>query len=256
MEYRNILVSYEDAVCRIVLNRPKVLNALNRETVSELYDAVRGVRDSREVRALVISGSGNNFAAGADIAPMAELSPGQARDFCFNDAFNELEDLPVPVIAAISGFALGGGLELALACDFRICASDAKLGSPEIKLGIFPGAGGTQRLPKLVGASRAKEMIFLGGNIDARTALAYGLCDRVVEGDPVPEAVALAARLSAMAPVALANAKRVINHGIGRDVKEGVKYEEDAWVDLFATEDQKEGMRAFLEKRKPVFRGK
>lgn len=256
MKYSNILVSCDNGVCHIVLNRPKVLNALNRETVSELHDAVRGIAGNPAVRALVISGSEKNFAAGADIAPMSELAPEQAREFCFNDAFNAVEDLPVPVIAAISGFALGGGLELALACDFRICSEDAKLGSPEIRLGIFPGAGGTQRLPKLVGVSRAKEMIFLGRNIDARTALSYGLCDRIAQGDPVPDALALAAQLAAMAPAALRNAKRVVNHGIGRDVKEGVKYEEDAWVELFTTEDQKEGMRAFLEKRKPVFRGK
>jgi enoyl-CoA hydratase len=256
VNYKNIMVSVDGAVCHIVLNRPKVLNALNRETVSELHAAVRDAGSSGVIRALVISGSENNFAAGADIAPMSELSPAQAREFCFNDAFNALEDLPVPVIAAISGFVLGGGLELALACDFRICSEDAKLGSPEIKLGIFPGAGGTQRLPKLIGASRAKEMIFLGRNIDAKTALNYGLCDRVVQGDPVPEALALAAQLAGMAPVALRNAKRVINYGIGKDIRTGVKHEEEAWTELFSTEDQKEGMKAFLEKRKPVFKGK
>ena len=256
MNYNHILLTVEKAVAHIVLNRPKVLNALNREMVSELHDAVRQIRKDGTIRVLVISGSEKNFAAGADIAPMAELAPAQAKEFCFNDAFNALEDLPIPVIAAISGYALGGGLELALACDFRICSEDAKLGSPEIKLGIFPGAGGTQRLPKLIGISRAKEMIFLGRNIDATTALDYGLCDKVVQGDPLPEALALATQLADRPAVALQHAKRVMNYGIGRDLASGIEFEEKMWSDLFNTEDQKEGMKAFLEKRKPNFTGK
>jgi enoyl-CoA hydratase len=256
LNFNHILITVEKTIAHIVLNRPKVLNALNRELVSELHDAVRNIRENSAIRVLVISGSEKNFAAGADIAPMAELAPLEAREFCFNDAFNALEDLPIPVIAAISGYALGGGLELALACDFRICSEDAKLGSPEIKLGIFPGAGGTQRLPKLIGISRAKEMIFLGRNIDARTALDYGLCDKVVQGDPVEEAYALASQLAERPPVALQNAKRVINYGIGRELRTGIEFEEEIWADLFMTEDQKEGMKAFLEKRKPNFKGR
>jgi len=256
LKYNHILLAVEKAIAHIVLNRPKVLNALNREMVSELHDAVRQITADGAIRVLVISGSEKNFAAGADIAPMADLAPAQASEFCFNRAFNALEDLPIPVIAAISGYALGGGLELALACDFRICSEDAKLGSPEIKLGIFPGAGGTQRLPKLVGISRAKEMIFLGRNIDARTALEYGLCDKVVQGDPLPEALALAEQLADRPAAALQSAKRVINYGAGRDLRTGIEFEEERWTDLFTTEDQKEGMKAFLEKRKPNFKGK
>jgi enoyl-CoA hydratase len=256
LNYNNILLTTEKAIAHIVLNRPKLFNALNRDVASELHDAMRQIREKSEIRVLVISGSGNNFAAGADIAPMAELTPAQAKEFCMNDVLNALEDLPIPVIAAISGYALGGGLELALACDFRICSEDAKIGAPEIKLGIFPGAGGTQRLPKLIGISRAKEMIFLGKNIDATTALDYGLCDKVVQGDPLPEALALASQLADRPAVALQNAKRVMNYGIGRDLRSGIKFEEERWVDLFTTEDQKEGMKAFLEKRKPNFTGK
>lgn len=256
MNYNHVLLTVEKAIAHIVLNRPEVLNALNREMVSELYEAVRQIRENSAIRVLVISGSEKNFAAGADIAPMAELAPAQAREFCFNDAFNALDDLPIPVIAAVSGYALGGGLELALACDFRICSEDAKLGSPEIKLGIFPGAGGTQRLPKLIGISRAKEMIFLGRNIDARTALDYGLCDKVVQGDPLSEAFALASQLADRPAIALQHAKRVMNYGIGRDLMSGIEFEEEMWADLFTTKDQKEGMKAFLEKRKPNFAGK
>jgi enoyl-CoA hydratase len=256
MNYKHILLTVEKAVAHIILNRPMVLNALNREMVDEIRDAARDIAGNEAIRALVISGSENNFAAGADIGPMVNLTPAEVPGFAYNDAFNALEDLPVPVIAAITGFALGGGLELALACDFRICSEDAKLGSPEIKLGIFPGAGGTQRLPKLIGASRAKEMIFLGKSIDAETALRFGLCDRVVTGDPVAEALAMAVQLAKQAPVALRIAKRVINYGIGRDIKTGVASEEEGFAELFTTADQKEGMKAFLEKRKPEFTGK
>ncbi len=256
MNYKHILFGAGKGTAHITLNRPSVLNALNREMVDEILDAIRDIAGNETIRVLVISGTGNNFAAGADVASMVDLSPAEVPGFAYNDAFNTLEDLPVPTIAAIAGFALGGGLELALACDFRICSKDAKLGSPEIKLGIFPGAGGTQRLPKLIGPSRAMEMIFLGRSIDADTALGYGLCDRVVEGDPVEEALAMADQLAKQAPAALRIAKRVINYGLGRDVKSGVAFEEKGFAELFATADQKEGMKAFLEKRKPVFTGK
>jgi enoyl-CoA hydratase len=256
MDYKHIRFNSGGPVAHIILNRPKVLNALNREMVDEILDAAGCIAGNDEIRALVISGSENNFAAGADIGPMVDLTPAAVPGFAYNDAFNALEDLPVPVIAAIAGFALGGGLELALACDFRICSKDAKLGSPEIKLGIFPGAGGTQRLPRLIGPSRAKEMIFLGRNIDAETALRFGLCDRVVEGDPVSAALAMAEQLAKQAPVALRIAKRVINFGLGRDIKTGVACEEKGFAELFTTADQKEGMKAFLEKRKPEFTGK
>lgn len=255
MDYSNIQFKIENSIARILLNRPKVLNALNREMVLEIYDALQQIQKTSDARALVISGAEKNFAAGADISPMLELSPKQAREFCFNEIYNALDDLPLPVIAAISGYALGGGLELALACDFRICSEDAKLGFPEIKLGIFPGGGGTKRLPELIGISRAKEMIFLGGIIDAKNALEYGLCGRVVAGDPMEEALKMAAALVERPPVALGLAKKVINHGAGTDQKTAIEFETVVWADLFSTEDQTEGMKAFLEKRKANFKG-
>ncbi|HQP49055.1 MAG TPA: enoyl-CoA hydratase-related protein [Spirochaetota bacterium] len=256
MGYKNILVHQKGNIAHVVLHRPEVLNALNRSLVEELGHAAGRIVREGFARVLIISGSEGNFAAGADVAPMADLTPAEAEAFCFNDVFNELEALPVPVIAAISGFALGGGMELALACDFRICGKDAKMGFPEIKLGIFPGAGGTQRLPRLIGVGRAREMIYLGEIIDADIALQYGLCSRVVTGDPVVEALKMAATLATRPPVALACAKGVINLGMNAGLKEGIAFEQGAWADLFSTADQKEGMNAFLEKRKPDFLGK
>jgi len=250
------MLSIENGIAHIVLDRPEVLNALNSELVAELQKALETIRNSKHVHVVIISGSNNNFAAGADISGMVDQSPLEAAEKTFNSVFNEIEDFPLPVIAAICGYALGGGLELALACDMRICSADAKLGLPEIKLGIFPGAGGTQRLPRLVGAGRAKEMIFLGEFIDARTALSYGLCNRVVEGDPVEEATRMAAKLMERSPVALKRAKQVINFSAAEDLHNGIKHEEHVWAGLFCTEDQKEGMKAFIEKRKPNFRGK
>lgn len=255
MEYTHIRYACERGVARIVLDRPDVLNALSRDMVTEIRDAAGRIAGSREARVLVVAGTGGNFAAGADIAPMADLAPDGARAFCFNDAFNAIENLPVPVIAAITGYCLGGGLELACVCDLRVCSTGATFGSPEIRLGIFPGAGGTQRLPRLIGAARAKEMIYFGGSIDAQTALAWGLCDRIVD-DPLAEAFSMAARLAAGPAAALRGAKKAINFGIGRDIDTGLACEEEAWAGLFTTADQKEGMKAFLEKRKPVFTGK
>jgi enoyl-CoA hydratase len=254
MNYNHIRYACENGVARIVLDRPDVLNALSRDMVNEIRGAAGRIAGLKEVRSLVIAGTGGNFAAGADIAPMADLAPEGARAFCFNDAFNAVEDLPVPVIAAITGYCLGGGLELALACDLRVCSADATFGSPEIRLGIFPGAGGTQRLPRLVGTGRAKEMIYFGKSIDAQTALTWGLCDRIAD-EPHAEAFSMAARLAAGPAAALRLAKKAINFGLGRDIAAGLACEEKSWAALFETEDQKEGMKAFLEKRKPVFKG-
>ncbi len=255
MDYRLLTLHVYNGIASITLNRPKVLNALNWELVTEIERAAGELHGDERVRAVVVAGSGGNFAAGADIGPMVERDPVEAKKFTFNSAFNALEDLPVPVIAAVSGYALGGGLELALACDFRICSADAKLGMPEIKLAIFPGAGGTQRLPRLIGLSRAKMMIFLGETVNAATALEWGLCDRIVDGDPVPEAMALAGKLAERAPIALRKSKQVVNRGYYGDLHGGIAMEEESWASLFSTEDQKEGMRAFMEKRKPAFIG-
>jgi enoyl-CoA hydratase len=233
-----------------------VLNALNRDLVTELGSLIDELTADRTIRALIITGTGKNFAAGADIANMVELAPSEARAFSFSGVFDKIEGLPIPVFAAIQGYALGGGLELALACDFRICSTTAKLGLPEIKLGIMPGAGGTQRLPKLIGLSRAREMIYFGTIIDAEKALQWGLCDRVVDGDPAEHAKSMAEKLLEKSPIALEAAKKSVNFVNDADMASGIAYEAVVWADLFSTADQKEGMRAFLEKRKPNFTGK
>ncbi len=246
----------ENHIATITINRPEVLNALNKDLIDELGLAIDGMMNEGNARVLIITGEGKSFAAGADIVQMIEMNPAQARGFIFSGVFNKIEALPIPVIAAIKGFALGGGLELALACDFRICNAKAKLGLPEIKLGIIPGAGGTQRLPKLIGLSRAREMIYFGDIIDAEKACQWGLCDRVVEGDPLEQAREMAAKIIEKSPVALEAAKKTINYGIDKDLSSGIAFEAIVWSDLFSTADQKEGMMAFQEKRKPTFTGK
>ncbi|MDX9763256.1 MAG: enoyl-CoA hydratase/isomerase family protein [Desulfomonilia bacterium] len=246
---------FKNQIAMITISRPEVLNALNSGLVSELDALIDRVIEDH-ARALVIAGEGKNFAAGADIIEMMDLNPAQARDFGFSPVYDRLDALPVPVFAAIRGFALGGGLELALACDFRILSADAKVGLPEIKLGIMPGAGGTQRLPKLIGLGRAREMILFGNIIDATTALTWGLCERVVDGDPVEEAMFMAKKIVEKSACAVEAAKKSINYGIDRDLASGIAYEAVVWGDLFSTSDQKEGMKAFHEKRKPQFTGK
>ena len=253
MEY--LKYEIENKIAIITINRPEVLNALNKDLINELGLTIDNMMSKGNARALIITGEGKNFAAGADIVQMIELNPSQARRFSFSDVFNKIEALPIPVFAAIKGLALGGGLELTLACDFRICSAKAKLGLPEIKLGIMPGAGGTQRLPKLIGLSRAREMIYYGNIIDADKAYQWGLCDSVVEGDPVEQAKELAGKLVEKSLVALEAAKKTINYGIDRDLSSGIVFEAIVWSDLFSTADQKEGMRAFHEKRKPAFKG-
>ncbi|HOD71622.1 MAG TPA: enoyl-CoA hydratase-related protein [Deltaproteobacteria bacterium] len=248
--------SVENGIATITIDRPDVLNALNRDLVTELGSLIDELTADRTIRALIITGTGKNFAAGADIANMVELAPSEARAFSFSGVFDKIEGLPIPVFAAIQGYALGGGLELALACDFRICSTTAKLGLPEIKLGIMPGAGGTQRLPKLIGLSRAREMIYFGTIIDAEKALQWGLCDRVVDGDPAEHAKSMAEKLLEKSPIALEAAKKSVNFVNDADMASGIAYEAVVWADLFSTADQKEGMRAFLEKRKPNFTGK
>lgn len=248
--------SVENGIATITIDRPDVLNALNRDLVTELGSLIDELTADKAIRALIITGTGKNFAAGADIADMVELAPSEARAFSFSGVFDKIEGLPIPVFAAIQGYALGGGLELALACDFRICSTTAKLGLPEIKLGIMPGAGGTQRLPKLIGLSRAREMIYFGTIIDAEKALQWGLCDRVVDGDPAEHAKYMAEKLLEKSPIALEAAKKSVNFVNDADMASGIAYEAVVWADLFSTADQKEGMRAFLEKRKPNFTGK
>lgn len=258
MEYKSLLYGKEENIALITLNRPKVLNALNLELITELHSVLDQVARDEEVKTVIITGGEKVFAAGADIPFMLGLSPTQAEDLAatFHSAFDRIESLNKPVIAAIGGFALGGGCELALACDLRLATEDAKFGQPEINLGVIPGAGGTQRLSRLIGVARSKELIYTGKIIDAQTALSYGLVNEIVtKEDLLAKAKKLAKGLVTKAPVALAAAKRAINYGLEVDKNTGNCFERQCFALLFSTQDQKEGMNAFLEKRKAEFKG-
>jgi len=260
MAFENLLWKREGEVVVITVNRPRALNALNPETVRELLHAVRDVRDDPEIRALVITGAGEKaFVAGADIAAMAEMGATEGRTYSRlgHRLMYGLEELERPVVAAVGGYCLGGGLELALACDFIIAADTARLGQPEINLGLIPGFGGTQRLARRVGVGRARELVYVGDPVDAKRALEIGLVDRVVPRDQLQEeSLAFARVLAAKAPVALALAKRAINSSVDMDLVSGCRLEVEAFASTFATEDRTEGTRAFLEKRSPTWRGK
>jgi enoyl-CoA hydratase/carnithine racemase len=251
-----ILTKVENKVAYLSIDRPEALNALSREIVDEIDAFVSLLERDHDVRVLVIR-SEKNFAAGADIKDMADCSERQASAFSFSPTFNKLARLAIPTIAAIDGFALGGGMELALACDFRIASEKAKMGFPEINLGIMPGAGGTIRAARAAGTSAAMELILTGKIIKADRALELGLVGRVVPAEKLAEeAEALANDLAEKAPVALRTAKRTILMGAEiADEEEAVALESKNWAALFCTADQKEGMKAFLEKRKANFIG-
>ncbi|SHI09311.1 enoyl-CoA hydratase/isomerase family protein [Desulfosporosinus lacus] len=259
MAYETIIVEIEEGIATITLNRPAVLNALNNQVFNELAEAALSLSADNSVRVVVITGGDKVFAAGADIGQMAtstavDVATGEKAS---HRAFQLLENMPKPVIAAISGYALGGGCELTLVADVRIAADNAQFGLPEIKLGILPGAGGTQRLPRLIGAGRAKELIFSGDFIKADEALRLGLVNKVVPADQlVAETKKMAKRFAARGAVALRLAKSSVNEGLRMDLEAGLEYEHKCFSLLFATEDQKEGMNAFLEKRQVKFQGK
>lgn len=252
------LVDYtvDGAVAVLTLNRPPV-NALSSALAADLAAAVQQAADPA-VRAVVVTGS-PHFAAGADITELQAAAAGDDKALASDllRALNALENLRKPVIAAVRGFALGGGLELAVACDFRYLAEDARVGVPEIKLGIYPGAGGTQRLPRLIGLAKARDLIYTGRHVRADEALAIGLADRVVPTDELAGAAMEAARgLAAGATVAIGAAKRAINGGVGRSLKKGLKMEAEGFLQCLVTEDAREGLAAFLEKREAMFTGR
>ena len=252
MDYKNILYSAENGIATITINRPKALNALNTETVSELRDLVGKIAADSEIKVVVITGSGSK-------SFMSTKSAVEGRAFgkIGQDTFTEIENMPQPVIAAINGFALGGGCELACACDVRYASENAKFGQPEVGLGITPGFGGTQRLPRVVGRGYGKELIFTAGMIDAQEAYRIGLVNKVVPQEELMDTVyALAKKIAKNAPIAVQLAKAAINRGINCDVITGIAYEDEVFGLCFATEDQKEGMGAFVEKRKATFTGK
>ncbi len=254
MEFKNIIVEINEKVGVVKMNRPDALNALNTETLWELSKAISHLSESNGVRVIVITGEGKAFVAGADIAEMKDMSGDQAREFSKSGqkVFDLIARTEKPVIAAVNGFALGGGCELVLACDIRIASEKAKLGQPEVNLGVIPGFAGTQRLSRLVGVAKAKEMILTGDMVDAQTALSIGLVNQVVPADQLMDVcMELANKIASKGPVAVKLAKRVINEGIEARLDEGSAYETRDFAECFATGEAKEGMSAFLEKRKP-----
>jgi len=258
--YKTLLYEKANGIGVVTLNRPEALNALNSTVYTELYDVFEAIENDEEVRAVILRGNGEKaFAAGSDVAEMANMNTLEVQKFMatIRKASDRVYSLTKPTIAAISGYALGGGNELAMCCDLRICSEKARFGQPEINLGLIPGAGGTQRLPRLIGAAKAKEMIFLGDMIDAATAFNLGLVNKVVPPEKLmEEAMVWATKLAGKSSPVLAMAKLAINTGIDTDINSGLNVETKCDALCFATEDQKEGMKAFLEKRKAVFKNK
>lgn len=258
-EFQNVLLESKEGIATITLNRPQAMNALCDALNTELMEAIQRVYEDMTARALIITGSGKAFAAGADIKEMlsanqfdAERTAKKAHDI--NDT---LETLPIPVIAAVNGAALGGGCEIALACDFRIAGEKAMFGLPEVGLGIIPGAGGTQRLTRMIGPVKAREMVMAGSVIRGKEAYEIGLVTKCVpDKELMKEAVDLAKKLCARPAAALRYAKAAINYAVDHDIHTGKKYEKSLFSLCFETEDQKEGMNAFLEKKPPNFSNK
>lgn len=253
----NLKVEFEGNVMVITMNRPKALNALNNQTLDELQMVFDYAAKEEDVYGVIITGEGRGFVAGADILQMEPYKSEQGRDYAgyAQATFNKIEALNKPVIAAVNGFALGGGCELALSCDIRIASEKAVFGQPEVTLGIIPCFGGTQRLPRLIGAGLAKEMIYTGRHIDAETAKSYGLVNKVVPAEELmDEAKKLMAEILKVSPMAIKYAKLAINKGADLDLMNALEVEKDLVGLCFATEDKNIGMHAFLEKSKPSFR--
>jgi enoyl-CoA hydratase len=260
MAYDNLLFEVNEKIARITFNRPNVLNALNRKTMDELGDCLKKVRADDEIRVLILTGAGEKaFIAGADINELSQQTPVVGREYTLygQEIVHRLETLGKPVIAAINGFALGGGCELALACTMRIASRNAKLGQPEVKLGIIPGYGGSQRLPRLCGKGVAHELILTGEMISAEEALRIGLVNRVVESaELLATAEAIAKKIIANAPLAVKYALEAVEHGMEMPQEEGLYLEATLFGLSCATQDMREGTRAFLEKRPAKFEGR
>jgi enoyl-CoA hydratase len=260
MNYQNLLFTKDSGIGLITINRPQVLNALNRLTMVELKDIAEKIAADREVSAVIVTGAGEkSFVAGADIGEMLDLSALQGRDWSkFSQAtFNAIENMPQPVIAAVNGYALGGGCELAMCCDIRIASVKARFGQPEVALGVVPAFAGTQRLPRLIGKGRAKELLFTGDQIDADEAYRLGLVNKVVPIDQLlSTAKEIAQKIMSRGPVAIHLCKAAVNAGLDMDLESAQAYEAEVFGLCFATIDQKEGMSAFLEKRQARFIGK
>jgi enoyl-CoA hydratase len=256
MSYQTILYDYEAGIATITFNRPDKLNALNQEMLAEFQDALDQVRQNPEIRVLLLTGAGRAFIAGADISEFLQFGPLEARHFAASahDLGFALAALEIPVIACVNGFALGGGLEMAMACDFIYAADTARLGQPEINLGIIPGFGGTQRLSRLVGKATAKEMVLTGRMVDASEAKTLGLVAQVFPTDTfMAECQKVAQALAAKGRVSLRAAKQAVDRGFDLDLRNACLQEVDAFALCFASPDAHEGARAFLEKRPPNF---
>lgn len=258
MAYETIIVEIEDHIALITLNRPDALNALNDQLLSELVDALENAQSNDKVRCIVLTGSEKAFAAGADISMMRHKSFVEvfSEDF-FTDATDKITAIRKPIIAAVSGYALGGGCELAMMCDFIICSDSAKFGQPEINLGVSPGLGGTQRLTRFIGKSKAMDMNLTGRFMEAEEAEKCGLVSRVVPSkNLMAEAMAAAAKVSEKSMITVMAIKEMVNRSYETTLREGLLFERRLFHSLFATEDQKEGMAAFMEKREAQFRDK
>ena len=260
MSYNNILFTVEEGIATITFNRPKALNAMNSETMSELFDVTGVCKNDENVKVLILTGAGEKaFVAGADISEMQDMRPAAALSFMEmgNETLRLLETMSKPSIAAVNGYALGGGAEISMACDVRFASEHAVFGQPEISLGMMPGWGGTQRLPRLIGMGRAKELIMGGAHIDAKRAFEVGLVNRVLPADQLmAEAKKFAAKLAGLGGFALKMIKHSINFGYDLSLDNAIRLEVECCAQCFSTDDQKEGMKAFLEKRKPSFTGR
>jgi len=259
MTYENILFQNDEGIVTITFNRPKAMNALSISLLAEFSEALDEILCDEEIRVLILTGSGDKaFVAGADITEIARLNVIQAKHFSKSgqDTIGKLQKLSIPVIAAVNGFALGGGLEIALASDFIYASENAKFGMPEITLGIIPGFGGTQRLPRLIGGNMAKELVLTGNMISAPEAKEIGIVNKICSGEQLmAEVKKTAAIIASRGKVSLRAAKQTINSGLDVDLTSGCGIEADAFALCLASEDAKEGTSAFMEKRKPVFKG-
>lgn len=257
MTFETIIYEVKNNIGYITINRPKALNALNQKVLGELSEVIELVENDSEAKVVIITGAGGKaFVAGADIAAMQMMNPSEAYDFArfAQKIYNRIQYMPKMVIAAIDGFALGGGCELAMACDIRVASKKSKIGIPEVTLGVIPGFAGTQRLPRIVGLSMAKEMLATGRKVPAEEAKVIGLLNHVVEENPIEKAEEIAAEICKNSISAISLGKRAMNEGIEMELKKGIEHEAALFAVAFSTEDQREGMTAFLEKRSANFK--